>query len=170
MRTIEERSQRSRDLESVGLGPLTRADWPIAVAAAGVFASLVGVLAPWQSHDALGSYSGLETDDGKLFLACALVAAIALWRAVDRPGGPQLIIATVAGVLIAGGGLRVVQRIGDAQEQVDAFFGGGPGPTGPDLEPAWGLWLLILGGVIIAVGSALELYRRLVLGPPATEG
>jgi len=166
---IEERAEgkQRRSLEALGLERLRDAEWQLRIAALGAVLVFIGVFGPWTKGGPEGSlvnaYFGSATDDGKLFLLCAVASGVALWRSIGRQGGPELIASAVAGLIILLGSLRDLDSIEGQDEQLGGFLDEGQSELLPSTFSAWGLWLVIAGGLIIVIGSTLAIHRRIVM-------
>lgn len=116
------------------------------VACAGSLAVIIGSLGPWavvQTPFSSLTLAGTSTDDGKVILIAACVAAVALLlRAVWNSIIP-LVLALLAGILCA------IASFADIFETQSLFA------DDPTASLGWGLWLVGIGSVALLLGIVL---------------
>jgi hypothetical protein len=111
-------------------------NWFTYVSLGGAGALALGAIGPWAT--ALGmSVSGMN-GDGKIFLAAAAVAAIALlWKQAYR-------FTAVLGVLASIGAIVDCVRLIDGVTEADGLA-----------APAWGIYLTVIGALLLTVSALL---------------
>jgi hypothetical protein len=131
----------------------------------GIAVILAGCIGPWVSVGdgslvgGQASRRGLAFTDGKMIVAAALGAGFVAWRS-HRSGETVFPwLASVLGVFCAAGGALELHQV---KSSFDALDGGGPALTklvGSFLHIGWGLYVVIAGGLIVAL-SGYGLTRR----------
>jgi hypothetical protein len=113
--------------------------WVAVIAAAGM---IIGGFGPWATALGFVSVNGTH-GDGWLVIAAGVVGLVVLWKnAQSRRAGSGLILAALAGV---GAAVVTIADLG----QIEGREG---------VEPAWGIYAAMFGGMALAV-AAIALYR-----------
>lgn len=134
------------------------------VALGGGLLVVVGCLAPWVRMLGLVSFSGFDSNEGKLLAATGLFAGVfASLALATRQLGPRWLY-LIAGVVVAGDGTKILMDLRSVR----------PG-SGRTLERAlmmemtsvqWGLYVVIVGGVALLVAGLLPARSQPGLAPP----
>lgn len=123
----------------------------------GVALVVVGSFLPWASVSALGqelTVDGMDGDGPLTLIGGALVGALALAAHLQRPARWKVITALVLAALVT---LVAVIDVVDVNNRVAEV----EGDFAVDLEASIGigLWLVLAGGVVATVGTALTLPK-----------
>lgn len=118
------------------------------IAGAGIVLVILGAIGPWVKVADI-SEGGLDAD-GVITLILGLIAAAFVVLAFRKRAAPNMFAIGIPAVLI------VVIAIADISDVNGADLG----VPGLDASVGWGLWLTLVGGIVLAASVAMGLMRK----------
>jgi hypothetical protein len=121
---------------------------PLLVGACSALAIAIGSFGDW-ARGAGDGLAGLDRD-GEATLAAGVVGLGAVLAFLRLPSHREL----WAGLALAGSAVATALGLDNMAEINAEHPPSGPNPV-PDLDVAWGLWLVILGGIVLGLVAVL---------------
>lgn len=124
------------------------------VALLGSILAAVGTLLPWSQMGTLFVNRGIDNPDGAIILGVSLAAAaLAAYNLISKTNRLRLLLLLAAGGLIATG-IMDLRLIRESLIEANSSFLGEVASVGS------GIYMIIVGGVVLGWGAFLSLFQR----------